>query len=61
MGGGGGGGGYFFNVSVCFSSQNLLSFLFSEIIAINQKEIPKNSTMFIISIPETKKTSKKFY
>ena len=59
--GGGGGGGIFFGVSVFFTSQNLSIIFFSEIIEINQTYIPKNSTMFIIFIPEIKKTSKKFY
>ena len=35
--GGGGGGGYFLGVSICFTSQNLYIFLFSEISEINQK------------------------
>ena len=36
LGGGGGGGGLFFGVSVLFTTQNLCTFLFSEIIEMNQ-------------------------
>ena len=46
----------FFGVSLFLTSQDLSSFLFSEIIEINQTKIPKKSTMFseIMEINETK-------
>ena len=46
MGGGVGGRGAFFGVSVILTSQNLSSFLFSEIIEINLNINSKKSTMF---------------